>query len=83
MLGGDADAEREPVEAGPSMDVEAVPPPREETVVGPARRGQGRPVEAQGDQADLSAVGVSREDEVDVVLRERVEAHRIVEQEQA
>ena len=81
MFGGDADAQREAVEARSSVDVETRGAPREESLIGPTRPRQHRPVEAQGDEPDLAAVGMAREDEVDVVLGQRAESDRIVEQE--
>ena len=82
MFGGDADTEREPVEAGSAMNVESAASAREEALIGPSRGGQDGPVDSERDEADLSSVSVSREDEIDLVLGQRVKAHGIVEQEQ-
>jgi hypothetical protein len=53
----------------------------EQAVVGPARAFEDGPVQSEADQPYLSAVRVSRQHEVDVVIRKIVEGARIVQQE--
>src|SRR5439155_1061537 len=78
-----ADAKREAVEAGSAVNVE---PPRavsEEPVVGPGAPAQDRPVEAEAQEAELPAVRVARERQVDVPGRDVPEDARIVKEQQA
>lgn len=59
-----ADPQGKAVMPSAPVDVEPVLPGGEEAVVGPARAGQNRPVEAERNQAELAAVGMAREGEV-------------------
>ena len=79
MFGGYADAERKAVESRPPMDIEAAKATGEKALVRPFRHGQRRPVDAKGDEANLTAVSMARENEIDVVLRKGMKPDRVVE----
>jgi hypothetical protein len=65
LLGRDAEPEREAVVAGAAVDVEAVGAPRPQPVIGDAAEdGDDRVGEAEAEQAELAAVGVSREHQI-------------------
>ena len=78
-----ADPEREAVEAGAAMDVETIRAVTEETVVGPRGPREHRPVEPEAHQAELTAVGVAGERQVDVAQRNVPEDAGVVEEEQS
>lgn len=79
-LCGYADAQGETVEARSAMDVESTGATREEPLIRPTRPRQNRPIEAEGDEADLSAMSVARKYEIDFIIGQRVECQRIVEE---
>lgn len=79
-LCGYAHTQGKSVEARPAMDVEPTGAPREEALIRPPRAGQNRPIKAEGDESDLSAVGVARKYEIDFIVGYRMERQWIVEE---
>ena len=79
MFGGYADSEWKAVEARSPMDIEAAKATGEKALIRPFRHRQRRPVDAKGDEANLTAVSMTRENEIDVVLRKGMKPDRIVE----
>ena len=78
-----ADAQGESIEPGSTMHVESRSPSHEQAIIGPARFGKYGPVDSETDQANLSAVRMSGEDEVNIIFWNMVERGRIVQQENA
>src|SRR6516162_2408342 len=78
-----ADAQREAVEPGAAVHVEAVRAVAEEPVVGPARAREHRPVEAEAHEAELATVRVPRQRQVGLARRYVPEAQRIVQEKEA
>src|SRR5262249_49560141 len=77
-----ADPEREAVEAGAAMDVEAIRAVAEEPVIGPTGAREHGPVEPEAHETELSAVRVARERQVDLAGRDVPEDARVVEQQE-
>ena len=82
-LAGDTHPQREAVEARAPVNVEMVRSLGEMTVIGPARVCQHGPVEAEAHEAHLTAVGVTRENQVHRIVGQIVERAGIVEQQQS
>ena len=80
---GHADTEGEAVEAGSTMDVKVTSPSCEMTMVGPSGSTQDRPGEAQAQKTHLSTMGMTREDEIDIVFGQVMKSAWVMQHQQA
>ena len=65
------------------MHVESASTAGKESLVRPSTPGEDSPVESQRNQPDLSAMSMTGEDEIHLVFRERMEAQRIVQEQES